>query len=76
MISGVVVVEEVFSWGGLGDTFSSAIRGSGFGGTSDFTIIQALAMLSAVAVVIANLLADLTYAWLDPRIRVEAGEAA
>jgi peptide/nickel transport system permease protein len=69
LISGVVVVEAVFTWGGLGYTYSQAITGTSYGVSSDFTIIQSLSMLSAVAVIVANLLADLAYAWLDPRMR-------
>jgi peptide/nickel transport system permease protein len=69
LISGVVVVEAVFTWGGLGYTYSQAITGASYGVSSDFTIIQSLSMLSAVAVIVANLLADLAYAWLDPRMR-------
>jgi peptide/nickel transport system permease protein len=61
-IGGVVVVESVFTWGGLGYAFSQAVNG-------DIPTLEALVMLSATAVVIANLIADLSYAWLDPRIR-------
>ncbi len=74
-IGGVVVVETVFTWGGLGYAFSQAINVGGFGGfggsfvSGDLPTLQALVMLSAAAVTIANLLADLSYAWLDPRIR-------
>lgn len=69
LIGGVVVVEAVFTWGGLGYTFSQAILGNSLAGQGDLPVLEALAMLSALAVIIANLLADLTYAWLDPRIR-------
>jgi ABC-type dipeptide/oligopeptide/nickel transport system permease component len=72
-IGGVVVVETVFTWGGLGYAFSQAINGGGYGGFygggGDIPTLQALVMLSAAAVTIANLIADLSYAWLDPRIR-------
>jgi peptide/nickel transport system permease protein len=72
LIGGVVVVETVFTWGGLGYTFSQSIGGY-YGG--DLPTMEALVMLSALAVVLANLLADLAYAWLDPRIRYEGGNA-
>lgn len=73
-IGGVVVVESVFTWGGLGYAFSQAVGVGGFGGFGgnyggDLPTLQALVMLSAAAVTIANLMADLSYAWLDPRIR-------
>ncbi len=74
-IGGVVVVESVFTWGGLGYAFSQAIGIGGIGGFGgstgggDMPTLEALVMLSATAVVIANLVADIAYAWLDPRIR-------
>lgn len=71
LIGGVVVVEAVFTWGGLGYTFSQAIIGASLGGQGDLPVLEALAILSALAVIIANLLADIAYAWLDPRIRFE-----
>ena len=74
-IGGVVVVESVFTWGGLGYAFSQAINVGGFiGGPAggDVPTLQALVMLSAASVVIANLVADLSYAWLDPRVRDES----
>lgn len=72
LIAGVVVVEQVFSWGGLGYTFGQAITGTSYGVPGDFTIVQALAMLTSLAVIAANLLADVAYAWLDPRIRYDS----
>lgn len=77
LIGGVVVVEATFTWGGLGYTFSQAIGptfGVGVLGEGDLPVLQALVMLSALTVILANLLADLTYAWLDPRIRYAGGE--
>ncbi len=69
LLGGVVAVEAVFTWGGLGYAFQQAI---GYGGQSDFTFIESLAMLSAVAAILANLMADVAYALLDPRIRYGA----
>jgi peptide/nickel transport system permease protein len=69
LLGGTVAVEAVFSWGGLGYAFAGAVGALGTGAGGDFAFLEALAMLSAVAVILANLLADLTYAWLDPRIR-------
>lgn len=74
LVGGVVVVEAIFTWGGLGYTFSQGITGTSYGVGPDFTIVRTLTMLSALAVIIANLLADLAYAWLDPRIRYERSE--
>jgi peptide/nickel transport system permease protein len=78
LIGGVVVVETVFTWGGVGSLFGSAVGVRGLSGASftpgaDYPVLQALLLLSALAVLLANLLADIAYAWLDPRIRYEAG---
>jgi peptide/nickel transport system permease protein len=78
LIGGVVVVETVFTWGGIGSLFGSAIGASGLSGAgftpgADYPLLQALLLLSALAVLLANLLADIAYAWLDPRIRYDAG---
>jgi peptide/nickel transport system permease protein len=65
-ISGSVVVEVVFDWPGIGAMFVDSI------GTRDFPIIQAIVGLVAVSVLVANLIVDLLYGVVDPRIRVEA----
>lgn len=63
IVDGSVVVEVVFSWPGLGETLVSGIE------RRDIFLVQAIVLLAGVAIVIANLVADLMYAWLDPRIR-------
>ncbi len=63
IISGSVVVEIVFSYPGLGRLLVDRV------GNRDFPVIQALVLLIGVAVILANLLADIIYAYLDPRIR-------
>ncbi len=65
LIGGAVITESIFSWGGLGYQYIVAIT------EQDYPIIQALSMVSALAVLIANLLTDLAYAWVDPRIRFD-----
>ncbi len=75
LIGGVVAVEFVFTFGGLGYEFSQAINGGNFG-QGDLPVLEALVILSAIAVILANLLADVAYAWLDPRIRYDAGSGA
>jgi len=62
LLDGAVVIERVFSWPGLGRLLVRAIL------QRDFPVVQAVVLLVAVAVVVANLLADVLYAWLDPRI--------
>jgi len=63
LLDGAVVIERVFSWPGLGRLLVRAIL------QRDFPVVQAVVLLVAVAVVVANLLADILYGWLDPRIR-------
>lgn len=63
VLSGAVVTETVFSWPGVGRLMVQAIS------TRDFPIVQAVVMVIAVIFVVVNLLVDLTYAWLDPRIK-------
>lgn len=62
LVPGAVVTESVFAWPGVGSLFTEAL------GRRDYTVLMALLMASAVAVVLFNLLADLVHAWLDPRI--------
>lgn len=63
IISGSVVVEVVFGWPGLGQLFIEAIL------TREINLIMAITLLTGVAIVLANLMADIVYAMLDPRIR-------
>jgi len=63
IFSGAVVTETVFSWPGIGRLMVQAIS------TRDFPIVQATVMIVALIFVVVNLLVDLTYAWLDPRIK-------
>jgi peptide/nickel transport system permease protein len=63
IISGSVVVEIVFSYPGLGRLLVNRV------GNRDFPVIQALVLIIGVSVIIANLCADVLYAYLDPRIR-------
>jgi len=66
-VSGSVVTEVVFDWPGIGNLFLSAII------SRDFPIIQAVVGLVAVVVLAANLVVDLLYAVVDPRIRLATG---
>lgn len=61
-IGGAVVTEQIFSWPGLGKLFiDSAFQ-------RDYPVIMAMTVISAVLVVIGNLIADILYAIIDPRI--------
>ena len=63
LIGGLVVTEQVFNLNGLGRLFVQAVS------RNDFTLIQSIVMLIAVVFILTNLVVDLLYAWLDPRIR-------
>ena len=65
-VSGSVVVEVVFDWPGIGSMFVDSI------GTRDFPVIQAVVGMVAVSVLLANLMVDLLYGVVDPRIRIDA----
>jgi peptide/nickel transport system permease protein len=62
VLSGAIAVEAVFSWPGLGKATADAIRGP------DLPMLQGLFLLFSAAVIVFNLIADLTYSWLDPRV--------
>lgn len=62
VLSGAIAVEAVFSWPGLGKATADAIRGP------DLPMLQGLFLLFSAAVIFFNLLADLVYTWLDPRV--------
>ncbi len=62
IIEGALVTETVFSWPGVGKLAVDSIFGR------DYTIIQGIVLIAAFSYMLANLLVDLTYAWLDPRI--------
>jgi peptide/nickel transport system permease protein len=63
VISGAVVTETVFAWPGIGRLFMESMDGR------DYPMLMGLMMMGSVGIIIANILADLTYASLDPRIR-------
>lgn len=58
-----IVVETVFAWPGVGRLTYEAIL------FRDFPVIQAVVLMGAALMLVVNLLVDITYAWLDPRIR-------
>lgn len=65
LLAGAVIVETVFSLPGIGRLMVTAIF------SRDYPMIQGGMLLIAVAFVLVNLLTDLTYAWVNPRIRYE-----
>ena len=65
LLGGAVATETVFAWPGLGRATVDAIR------VRDLPVVEGCVMFLAFVFVIANLLVDLSYAWLDPRIRLD-----
>ena len=65
MLGGSVLIENVFSWPGLGKLAYEAIS------NRDFPLVQAIAIFGSLVVILLNLLVDLAYPLIDPRIRYE-----
>jgi peptide/nickel transport system permease protein len=64
VIAGAITAEVVFNWPGIGTLTVDALS------ARDYPVLQGIFLLLAVSVVVANLLADLVYGLLDPRVRV------
>jgi peptide/nickel transport system permease protein len=65
LFTGAVLVETVFAWPGLGQLMLSSIL------TRDIPVLLGLFVLVSLAVIAANMLTDVAYAWLDPRVRYQ-----
>ena len=65
ILAGAVIVEQVFSWQGMGQMLIDGVN------RSDTDVVLAWLMVTATTVLVFNLLADLAYGWLDPRIRAD-----
>jgi peptide/nickel transport system permease protein len=65
LLSGAVLTETIFAWGGIGLYAYNAAR------TLDFPAIMGVSMLIALVFITINLIVDMLYCWLDPRIRVD-----
>lgn len=64
LLGGAVITEQVFAYPGMGRLAVEAILGR------DFSVIQAFVVLVAVIIVLTNLVVDIVYGWLDPRVKV------
>ena len=62
-MSGQIITEQIFTLPGIGKLFIQGVA------ARDYPVIQAIVMFIAGVVLLANLLVDVMYAWLDPRIR-------
>ena len=63
VLTGTFIIEHIFGIPGMGKHFITSI------GNRDYAVIQGVTLVYSIALVVANLLVDITYAWLDPRIR-------
>ncbi|MCK5053748.1 MAG: ABC transporter permease subunit, partial [Anaerolineales bacterium] len=59
------IIEQIFGIPGMGKHFVTSI------GNRDYPLIMGVTLIYTVLLVIANLFVDITYAWLDPRIRYD-----
>ncbi len=65
LLTGAVVTEQIFNWPGVGQLLIDSIQ------KRDYPVVQACILFISVTYVSVNLLTDLTYAFLDPRVRLE-----
>jgi peptide/nickel transport system permease protein len=64
LLSGAVLTETVFGLAGVGQTMTAAIT------SRDYVVVQSFTLVIAIGFLLVNLLVDVSYAWLDPRIRL------
>jgi peptide/nickel transport system permease protein len=64
LISGAVITESIFAWPGIGRLLVESVF------ARDYTVVQTVVFFSSTIIVAINLIVDLSYAWLDPRIRL------
>jgi peptide/nickel transport system permease protein len=67
LVAGAVLTETVFAWPGLGRLIFDSIL------HRDYPLMLGGLLVVTVCVVVGNLLADIAYAWIDPRIRLGSG---
>ncbi|MBM3695558.1 MAG: ABC transporter permease [Actinobacteria bacterium] len=65
VLGGAVITESIFGWPGIGRKYIEAI------GTNDYPVVMAVVMAIGIMVVIMNVVADLAYGFLDPRVRYD-----
>lgn len=66
LIAGAVVVESIFSWPGIGRLLVVSVT------NRDLPVVQCILLMIAATMVVSNLIVDLLYGWLDPRLRAQA----
>ncbi len=65
LFAGATITEQIFAWPGVGRLFIDSL------GKSDYPVVMAIMFISAILVILGNILADILYGLLDPRIRFE-----
>lgn len=65
VFGGAVITETIFQWPGIGMLYIQAVR------ARDYNLTMGISFFSALLILLSNLLADIAYAWVDPRIRYE-----
>ena len=65
IIGGAIITESIFGWPGLGRLYITAI------GTVDFPVVMAIVMIIGIGIVIMNIVADVLYGVMDPRVRYD-----
>jgi len=66
LVAGSIVTETVFAWPGIGRLLVTSV------GSRDLAVVQAILLMVSFTMIVANLLVDLTYGWIDPRIRTSS----
>ncbi len=65
LLAGAVLTETVFGLAGVGKAVTEGIQ------SRDYAVVQGFVLVIAVGYLVANLIVDISYAWLDPRIRLQ-----
>jgi len=65
LVAGALFIETIYSWPGMGSLFVDAVN------SRDYPMVMGIMLVSAIVVLAANLLTDLTYGGVDPRVRYE-----
>lgn len=64
LLAGAIITEQIFAWTGVGQLAVDSIN------ARDFPVVEAIVFIVAVSFVLVNLLVDILYTWLDPRVRL------
>jgi peptide/nickel transport system permease protein len=67
LLAGAVIIEQVFAWPGIGWLTLTAIN------QRDYPVVMGVVLIIALVFVLSNLVVDILYTWVDPRIRYDAG---